>query len=205
LAFPVALWVGASACGPNEYLVRDQFGAQRACPQDVVKIARDTAATDTQGRPVPGYADVYVAGCGSLGRYLCQDADHARAACVERVLDAIEATDGSVRTTLSDDPQAPRVRDASAIASAAHDAHCAAGEVRVVAHDGDLSVVEGCGQRLTYREEPMDLRPPDDFVVNGKLEGMHDVLVERAAVAPVAPPPAASAPPVPPTPAPAPT
>ena len=124
--------------------------------------------------------------------------------CEENGTFAVQATDGSVFTATSADAEAARVPEKAAIASAAHDIPCARASLRVVGHEP--TVVDGCGQRITYKEEEHALVPPPGYTVDADIKGYRDVMVSRVALPEAEPAPAPPPTPVPaPMPAPAPT
>ncbi len=174
-------------CASADWTARDQFGAEYSCPNDLVNVLRKAAATDGQGQRLPG-TEFYVGGCGAQARYLCRpsstDSGGSANICVERVLFALAATDGEVFTAMNDDPHGPQVAHQAAVVSAAHDIPCDVAAVRVVANQP--TVVEGCGQRVTYKEEEHAIPVPPGYEIEGRMRGFREVLVGRVATSPPA-------------------
>jgi len=176
-------------CATADWTVRDQFGAEYSCPNDRVNVLGKAAATDGQGQRLPG-TEFTVGGCGAQARYLCHpssadDGGNANV-CVERVLFALAATDGEVFTAMNDDPHGPQVAHQAAVVSAAHDIPCDVAAVRVVSNQP--TVVEGCGQRITYKEEEHAIPVPPRVEIEGRMKGFREVVVGRVATTPPAPP-----------------
>jgi hypothetical protein len=174
----------AGGCGTAEWIARDEFGAKYSCPKEQVYVRQQIAATTEKGQPLPGFSDLVVGGCGVQSRYRCHNADAGRGGtrnvCLERIRMGIQATDGSVSMAIQGDPDASSATDRAAIASAAHDLSCDRTSIRVVAREP--TVVEGCGQQLTYKEEEHDLTPPPGYEADANVKGYRDVLVSRGAV-----------------------
>jgi hypothetical protein len=182
-------------CATSEWVARDAFGDKYSCPADQVTVRGVAPAISVKGEPMPGFTDLSVGGCGVESRYRChnQDADRGgtKNVCVENVRFGIQATDGSVYMATPDDPDAPEAPVHAAIASAARDIPCNRASIRLVMREP--TVVEGCGQRLTYKEEEHELTPPPGYVLEGNVKGYRDVLVSRTAAIDSAPAPAPSA------------
>jgi hypothetical protein len=189
VGFGLFAWL-LGGCGTTEWVARDEFGAKYSCPKDQVNVRQEIAATTAKGQPLPGFTDLVVGGCNVQSRYRCHNAEADRGAtrnvCLERIRMGIQATDGSVAMAMQGDPDAASATDRAAIASAAHDLPCPRASIRVVARGP--TVVEGCGQQITYQEEEHDLTPPPGYEVDGDIKGYRDVMVSRAA----APAPAAA-------------
>jgi hypothetical protein len=167
-------------CASADWTARDQFGSQYSCPDELVNVLRKAPATDTQGQPLPG-TEFTIGGCGSKARYLCRrgstPSGGSTNVCVERVLFALAATDGEVFTTMNDDPRGSEVAHRAAVVSAAHDIPCDAASLRVIANLP--TVVEGCGQQVTYKEEEHAIPVPPGYKIEGQMKGFREVLVGR--------------------------
>ncbi len=178
-----------AGCASADWTARDRFGSEYSCPNDQVNVVRKAAPTDGQGQRLPG-TEFFVAGCGAQARYVCHtssaDSGGNTTVCVERVLFALAATDGEVFTAMNDDPQGPQVAHQAAVVSAAHDIPCDVAAVRVVSDQP--TVVEGCGQRITYKEEEHAIPVPPGYEVEARMRGFREVVVGRVATIPPAPP-----------------
>jgi hypothetical protein len=111
-----------------------------------------------------------VLGCGRDYQYDCVSGGSTAAGesiptvCSERARFAFQATDGSVHEAWdwTSEERSAAAREA-ATASAVHDLPC--GRASIVAVD-ELTV-EGCGQRITYRQVARDIAtPPGHFGIN---------------------------------------
>jgi hypothetical protein len=174
-------------CASADWIARDQFGAEYSCPNDQVNVLRKAVATDVQGQALPG-TEFIVGGCGAQARYLCRtsgaDSGGGASVCSERVLFALAATDGQVFTAMNDDPRGSQIAHQAAVVSAAHDIPCDVAAVRVVANQP--TVVEGCGQRVTYKEEEHAIPVPPGYEIEGRMKGFREVVVGRVATTPPA-------------------
>jgi hypothetical protein len=174
-------------CASADWTVRDQFGAEYSCPNELVNVVHKAAPTDGQGQRLPG-TEFTVAGCGAQARYRCRTSSAEGGGntnvCVERILFALAATDGEVFTAMNDDPRASQIAHQAAVVSAAHDIPCDVAAVRVVSNQPTL--VEGCGQRVTYKEEEHAIPAPPGVEIEGRMTGFREVLVGRVATTPPA-------------------
>jgi hypothetical protein len=179
-------------CATSEWVARDAFGDKYSCPADQVTVRRVSPSTSVKGEPMPGFTDLSVGGCGLEAKYRCHNANADRGGtknvCVENVRFGIQATDGSVTMAMPDDPDAPEAPVRAAIASAAHDIPCPRESLRLVMREP--TTVEGCGQRLTYKEEEHALTPPPGYTLDADVKGYRAVLVSRSAAIETAPAPA---------------
>jgi hypothetical protein len=184
-----------AGCATSQWVARDAFGDKYSCPADQVTVRKEVQATTPWGQPIDGYTDLSVGGCGLEAKYRCHNAAAGRGGtsnvCEENGRFGIQATDGSVYMATSADAEAARVPEKAAIASAARDIPCARASIRVVGHEP--TAVEGCGQRITYKEEEHDLVPPPGYTIDGDIKGYRDVIVSRVVLPEAAPAPAPSA------------
>ncbi len=195
-----ALWTGATrlaclglfatlvgACGePLETSARARFVGNYACPADQVTV-----------RPVGNdyFQILDVVGCGKEAQYRCApgrfgtkgtyDFSQGPNSCVPRDRTAYRATDGTVHEGWESpssryEGQVPlevqRAQREAAVSSAAHDIPC--DPASTAALDGEM--VEGCGQRVTYRTVAEVIpTTPGHFVIK---EGYRYTLVGRVAI-----------------------
>jgi hypothetical protein len=195
-----ALWTGANrlasfglvatlvgACGePLESSARARFVGNYACPADQITV-----------RPVGNdyFQILDVVGCGKEAQYRCAPGrfgakgtyDFSRGAnsCVPRDRTAYRATDGTVHEGWESpisryegqvSLEVQMAQREAAIASAVHDIPC--DPASTAALDGEM--VEGCGQRVTYRTVAEVIpTSPGHFVIR---EGYRYTLVGRVAI-----------------------
>jgi hypothetical protein len=142
---------------------------------------------------------IAVAGCGHDVQYRCEMqpdrfASHpprtSQPACTERRRSSYEATDGSRQQAWADaDGDAAKE---AAVLSASHDIPCGRASVVVVGRgtgDSDFidGLLEGCGQRVTYKLVDYDGAPSGGGV--GPVKGHRYTLVGRTPIPPSTPPP----------------
>jgi len=168
-------------CATRQWVARDAFGDKYSCPADQVTVRGEQQATTPSGQPIPDTTDLSVGGCGLEAKYRCRNAAAGHGGtnnvCVENGRFGIQATDGSVYMATPSDSEAAHVPEKAAMASASRDIPCARASLRIVGHEP--TVVEGCGQRLTYQEEERDLVPPAGYTVDSDIKGYREVLVSR--------------------------
>ncbi len=149
-----------AGCATRQWVARDAFGDKYSCPAEQVSVRSEAQATTPSGLPIPDTTNLSVGGCGVEAKYRCHNAGAGRGntnnVCVENSRFGIQATDGSVYTATASDAEAARAPEKAAVASAAHDIPCPRASIRVVGREP--MVVEGCGQRLTYKEEEHESR-----------------------------------------------
>ena len=187
----VALAAGLLAgCATNEWVARDAFGDKYSCPADRVTVRKEVPATTPDGQPLPGFTDLAVGGCGVESKYLCHNSaagtGSTKNVCVENLRFGIQASDGSVVIATTGGPDAAGAPEKAALASAAHDIPCARASLQVVGREP--MVIDGCGQRLMYREEEHDLVPPPGYTLDGDIKGYREVLISRTPLADAGPP-----------------
>jgi hypothetical protein len=152
------------------------------CFASVTSVAHDMFATEydcpaAKERVLPT-DQIEVVGCGHDEQYNCTagfTADNKRNSsptrCSYRPRSAFTATDGSVReswnasTTKVGKNSVTDCSDAekeTAILSAVHDLPCSRTSIAVI----DNLTLEGCGQRVTYRQDDVEIvTPPGHFHV----------------------------------------
>jgi hypothetical protein len=183
----VALLVGG--CASYSSLAHDQFGAKYSCLSDQVTVGPPAEMPSN-------YTVIDATGCGYETKYRCFHsaglgrADESR--CEEENRLSYEGTDGSPHPTWENDPSVGHTdepaRKAAALASAAHDLPCEPGSIVAVGND----VLEGCGQRVSYRVVDYAIAPVPGRVQ--PVKGRRYTLVGRipisgATAIPSAPPP----------------
>jgi hypothetical protein len=142
IATGLVFLVASSGCfASNTSVAHDMFVAEYGCP---------TAEESEDGDSVD------VVGCNQHQQFTCSPGFNSRA----RV--AYMASDGTQRITWLDDKS---IIFDTALASAAHDLPCSPSTIKSV----DNLTLEGCGQRVTYREVPVEVElvntVPRDFRV----------------------------------------
>jgi hypothetical protein len=147
-------------------VARDMFTTTYGCPSDQVVV--QPAGTDD--------SFTEVIGCGHREEYNCVAGYQSRhgerpTSCTYRSRAAYGATDGTVHETVWESTADPQ--RAAAIASAAHDLPCPSASIAVI----DSLTLEGCGQRITYRQlEQGYTTPPGHYRITG---GYRYILVGR--------------------------
>lgn len=163
-------------------IARSQFSARYSCPSSQLTLAEGTEDGDQQ-------TPIDVEGCGHKAAYMCTirqwEDGSGGDVCVERHRVIITATDGSTYSAWGDFraliDELPAAITKAAIASAAHDIPCLAGQITVIgkgAH-GWPNMLQGCGQRITYQFNegsgpaqpggPVQPTYPVGFVVSARL------------------------------------
>ncbi len=183
-------------CYPSAVPVaQTRFASQYACPKEQLTIRG-------VGLEWENFLDVV--GCGHEAQYYCPYTSrdlgqHFGRYCDPRDRTAYQATDGTLHEgwgSVGDrvvgplDPEVEAARREAAVASAAHDIPCDRAALTAV----DSEIVEGCGQRVTYRTVPEVIAtPPGHFQIK---EGYRFTLVGRipTSQAPAASPDAAPRP-----------
>jgi len=193
LAWVMFVGLLLGGCAPSvASAARNTFVLKYSCPGDQVTVG---PAVDA-----PGGALVDANGCGYDAKYGCITAMNVEGqlvvSCNERMRVSYEATDGSLHKTLDDvlsgvPTDFEAVSKEAAIASAAHDLPCDPASVVAVGKTNTL--LEGCGQRVTYQLVGYDIAPPAGHVPQEK--GRRYTLVGRipiptASSSVTAPPPA---------------
>jgi hypothetical protein len=153
---------------------RSAFARTYSCPSSQVTVR-------PAGYQAAGYTPFAVTGCGYEAEYDCTVmSDYplstpSDVCCTERVRVAFEATDSSLHQAWLDDPE-PASQEA-AIASAAYDLRCERTSIAFVGTAG--TVLQGCGQRVTYRIVGYSVAPPPGHV--RRVEGRRFTLVASGA------------------------
>jgi hypothetical protein len=165
-----AMGLGGVGCLSVSGKATDLFRTLHKCEQ-----ASATARADLAREMAP-YEVYEVSGCGTKALYQCSDATRRSTGdCYEMTVHTFEATDGSVRNG----KPTPWKFDATAqedalLASAAHDLPCDRGAIRRVGNpSGDNlsegNILDGCGQRVTYRWTYDDDKHTGRAVLVGKV------------------------------------
>jgi hypothetical protein len=170
VAFVVSL-IGCFASVDS--VARDSFVHDHACPPDQVTYhSVEDSATRVE---VIGCGHDYQYDCISGGQTVTRES--IPTVCSERARFAFEATDGSLHEAWdwTSNERSAAARDAG-IASAVHDLPCGRASTLAV----DELTLEGCGQRITYRQVAREIAtPPGHFGINN---GSRYTLVGRVPI-----------------------
>ena len=165
--------LGAVGCVSMSAKATDVFEASRKCNE-----ATATLRTDLSQDKAP-YEVYEVSGCGTKALYQCVSTYAHRASptaeCSEMSAHAFEATDGSVRNgALSPWHFDGPAQEDALLASAVRDLPCDRGAItRLGKPSGDNlaegNMLEGCGQRVTYKWTYDDEKRTGRVVLAGKV------------------------------------